>query len=387
MKGKVFKRTIGILMLFALVFSMVGVYDGGKTAKAADAVYETGFYWHGTLTNSDDQYTINTTSYSGIEDAGANSYSPAFKIDLSSFTSPILRADGDELNCIGKVYNEINDSNPYWKTFKDGDNVEYEYTEAIPYASGTGYTYDLSTVKANDSDGIIYLCVTGEITPTDLYVYEKPSTDVWIQNSTTSYSYVATESGGNSAALAIPVSDLTSGDTSTITSLSFTSSFASTGYIGYNNAAGTWVQASDIKEGTNTIETEGIKSGTTIYIYAYWFNAGTTNTISDIKVTVSGTGDYIPGQLYTHSTSVSDGKYSQRWVYLVSADDLASIKNATFTITRASDSKKMTKSVTSAYKSIKADGETLSYDGYYWVCYSLTGIPEGVTLTGAIELN
>ncbi|MCR5102369.1 MAG: hypothetical protein K6B41_13550, partial [Butyrivibrio sp.] len=102
-------------------------------------------------------------------------------------------------------------------------------------------------------------------------------------------------------------------------------------------------------------------------------------TISDIP--------YIPEKLYTQKTSVSDGKYSQRWVCLVSKSDLANYTSATFTITRASDSKKMTKSVTTAYKSISASGSGISYDGYYWVCYSMTGIPENVTLTGSIVLN
>ncbi|MCR5201476.1 MAG: hypothetical protein K6D02_00085 [Lachnospiraceae bacterium] len=115
---------------------------------------------------------------------------------------------------------------------------------------------------------------------------------------------------------------------------------------------------------------------------------GINMTVTDISVTgvLSETGDYTPGQLYTQKTDVSNGVYSQRWVCLVSEDDLASTKNATFTITRG-DNKKMTKTVTTAYKSVVANNETISFDGYYWVCYAMKNIPEGVTLTGTVELN
>ncbi|MCR5201805.1 MAG: glycoside hydrolase family 5 protein [Lachnospiraceae bacterium] len=112
-------------------------------------------------------------------------------------------------------------------------------------------------------------------------------------------------------------------------------------------------------------------------------------TIVGYNVTITGIASkgIMAHKLYSQSTSATNGKYSKRWVYLVPEDELTNISSADFTITRTSDSKKYTKNVKSCYKAISADSSTLSYDGYYWICYAMTGIPEDVELTGTCTVN
>ncbi len=339
-------------MMFALVVSSVGAIGGVEVAEAAEETTVSVWSESVELYNwSSFDFNYNYNQYVSI-----SKFSITYQLTDSSTIGAFI------LNC-----NNENIGGSY--SINSSGTIDLEFPAEM-----------LSTIKNNGN-----LEIGGiNITVTDISVtgvlYDE---DAWTEDSGT-YTYYATTDGSNPSSLVFRISDITSSDSSKITSISFESSFESTGTVEFTNANDQWVSHDGIAKGTNTIETDGIKPGDFIYIKADYLAVG-TNTISDIKVTLSGTGDYEANTLYTQTVIVTN-TYSQRWVYLVSEADLAKYQNATFTITRG-DSKKMTKTVSTVYKYIMAEGETLSYDGYYWICYSLQEVPSDVKLTGEISLT
>ncbi|MCR5587493.1 MAG: hypothetical protein K6F77_08170, partial [Lachnospiraceae bacterium] len=114
----------------------------------------------------------------------------------------------------------------------------------------------------------------------------------------------------------------------------------------------------------------------------YYLDEDTDITSIAIRVLISST---MPNTLYTQTADDGD-RYSQRWVYLISKEDLSKYKNAVFTIVR-NDDKKATKVVTKAYRAISVYDSEESYYDYYWICYSMCLIPDDVTLTATISLT
>ncbi len=374
MKGKAFKRTIGILMLFALVFTMVGVYDGGKTAKAADET--TTSVWSG------EQAMVEGETNIGVGGASFEGYS-----SISEVTITYSITNTEDYYC-SFFYNGWN-----WVGLTSGtnestlvptsDQLEGMKTGGINVQGSNITITDISDtgVKSDDyspyfrtkfnwsNEKVLQVEESGtyEITYTDLGIESFNSSNV-------DFSFTCANPG-SLAGKGFKLDSITINDTE------------------YTGTSDLW-SVSEFSSAINDtlFNTWGDNFGI-LGEFGGSYSSTANRMVLENDIAINNVGvkftimDYIPGELYTQKTDVSGGVYSQRWVCLVSEDDLASTKNATFTITRASDSKKLTKTVTTAYKSISASGDAISFDGYYWVCYSLTGIPEGVTLTGAIELN
>lgn len=93
-----------------------------------------------------------------------------------------------------------------------------------------------------------------------------------------------------------------------------------------------------------------------------------------------------PGTLYKQSTAVTDGTYSTRFVQLISEDDANAASEVSFTLNNGTSD--AVKTSTKCYTSVSAAGDTIiAPDGYVFVAYAITGIPEGITITASCELN
>ncbi|MCM1334259.1 MAG: hypothetical protein NC084_04240 [Bacteroides sp.] len=86
------------------------------------------------------------------------------------------------------------------------------------------------------------------------------------------------------------------------------------------------------------------------------------------------------GTAVTQKTNVVNGKFSERFVKKVAATDVVGKTKATFTLSNGTVAK--TVSTTQYYTSLTVDGEKVSSgEGYVFLVYTLSGIPEGVNIT------
>lgn len=82
----------------------------------------------------------------------------------------------------------------------------------------------------------------------------------------------------------------------------------------------------------------------------------------------------------TQKTAVSDEKYNERFVKKVAASDVVGKTKATFTLSNGTVTK--TVSTTKYNTALTVDGETIpAGSGYVFLVYTLSGIPEDVTVT------
>lgn len=82
----------------------------------------------------------------------------------------------------------------------------------------------------------------------------------------------------------------------------------------------------------------------------------------------------------TQKTAIADGKYNERFVKKAAAADVVGKTKATFTLSNGSVTK--TVSTTKYNTALTADGETIpAGSGYVFLVYTLSGIPEDVTVT------
>ena len=104
------------------------------------------------------------------------------------------------------------------------------------------------------------------------------------------------------------------------------------------------------------------------------------------SASVSGLKPYV---LYTQKTDVVDGKYSQRWVELITEEDAVAYSKGTLVITRENDNKTMTVTLTKYYNSVSAAGEKLTApEGYVFLAYAMLNIPADIVLSAStIELE
>lgn len=93
----------------------------------------------------------------------------------------------------------------------------------------------------------------------------------------------------------------------------------------------------------------------------------------------------------TFSSAVTDGKYNENDVFVISADDVKNAKSVTITVTD-SNGKKTTKEVTECYKKVTytaADktSDTITAGANYLIAVTVTGIPDGTTVTVTATVN
>lgn len=93
----------------------------------------------------------------------------------------------------------------------------------------------------------------------------------------------------------------------------------------------------------------------------------------------------------TFSSAVTDGKYNENDVFVISADDVKTAKSVTVTVTD-NTGKKTTKDVTECYKKVTytaADGttDTITAGANFLLAVTVTGIPDGTTVTVSIAVN
>lgn len=90
-------------------------------------------------------------------------------------------------------------------------------------------------------------------------------------------------------------------------------------------------------------------------------------------------------------SAVTSGKYNENDVFVLSADDVKTAKSVTVTVTD-SNGKKTTKDVTECYKKVTytaANGttDTITAGANYLLAVTVTGIPDGTTVTVSIAVN
>lgn len=93
----------------------------------------------------------------------------------------------------------------------------------------------------------------------------------------------------------------------------------------------------------------------------------------------------------TFKSAVTDGKYNDNEVFVLSADDVKTAKSVTVTVTD-STGKKTTRDVTECYKKVTytaANGttDTITAGANYLLAVTVTGIPDGTTVTVSIAVK
>lgn len=101
--------------------------------------------------------------------------------------------------------------------------------------------------------------------------------------------------------------------------------------------------------------------------------------------TISGTTPKV------FQSAVTDGKYNENDVLVISAADVAAAKSVTITVTD-NTGKKTTKEITECYQKVTytaADGttDTITAGANYLLAVTVTGIPEGTTVTVTAAVN
>ncbi|MDO4943940.1 MAG: hypothetical protein Q4E74_01920 [Ruminococcus sp.] len=87
-----------------------------------------------------------------------------------------------------------------------------------------------------------------------------------------------------------------------------------------------------------------------------------------------------PFVLYSQKTAVVDGKYSVRYVEMITEEEAKAVSSATLTLNNGSVDVPV--KVTKYYTSVSAAGETITPDeGYVFLAYAVKNVPEDVTIT------
>lgn len=98
------------------------------------------------------------------------------------------------------------------------------------------------------------------------------------------------------------------------------------------------------------------------------------------KVVASYGDELQPNTLYAQKTDVVNGVYSERFVMLISQTEAAAATKVDFTLGNGAST--VVKSSGNYYTEISVAGDTLvAPEGYVFVAYAVTNIPESVTLS------
>lgn len=160
----------------------------------------------------------------------------------------------------------------------------------------------------------------------------------------------------------------------------FTSSWG--GWSGVSNAD---VSADGSLEITTTVKdimtANGIDSISDLggFIFQLW-NPTDGQTVN-YEITVSEAEEKLePYKLYSQKTDVVDGKYSVRYVEMITEEEAKAASSATLTLNNGSVDVPV--KVTKYYTSVSAAGETITPDeGYVFLAYAIKNVPEDVTIT------
>lgn len=94
----------------------------------------------------------------------------------------------------------------------------------------------------------------------------------------------------------------------------------------------------------------------------------------------------IPGVIYKQKTAAVDGKYNVRFVQLITKEQAENSSSVTYTISNGSA--EVTRENSLCYSRIVVAGNTIcAPDGYVFIAYAVTGVPEGIELTCQMALE
>ncbi|MBO5449906.1 MAG: hypothetical protein J5994_11370 [Ruminococcus sp.] len=222
--------------------------------------------------------------------------------------------------------------------------------------------------------------VTGE--------YEAVTFDAWVDNGDGTYTFNTNADSATKPTkgnLLLDLSKYTDADYADITKITVHTSLGggfANGTLGLNNAAGDWTAIADGAEFGNdfVLETEGVEAGQKLQVQLWWVNKGSSISVTGVEVEAKNTTpSLVPGQIYTQSTAVENGKFASRYVVMVPEADALNAKAVEFTLNNGTKDAKVTSY--NYYTSITANGETLTPDeGYVFVTCAVKGIPESVSV-------
>jgi len=222
--------------------------------------------------------------------------------------------------------------------------------------------------------------VTGE--------YAAVEFDAWVDNGDGTYTFNTNSDSTTQpkkANLLLDLSKYTDADYADITKITVHTSLGggfANGTLGLNNAAGDWTAIADGAEfGSDfVLETEGVEAGQKLQVQIWWINKGSSISVTGVEVEAKNSKpSLVPGQIYTQSTAVENGKFASRYVVMVPEEDALNAKAVEFTLNNGAKDAKVTSY--NYYTSITANGETLTPDeGYVFVTCAVKGIPESVSV-------
>lgn len=143
---------------------------------------------------------------------------------------------------------------------------------------------------------------------------------------------------------------------------------------------------------TFTVSAENLaklQSSSYVEIKASYDNENAKYTGFVNSVTVSGLKPYV---LYEQYAEQSSSTYAKRWIYLISEEEISTIDYAELTLTRSSKSDESitgskTIKITKCFRSVSVSGEVITApEGYRFLAYAMTDIPNGIDIAGEIEL-
>lgn len=273
--------------------------------------------------------------------------------------------------------------------YVDADYAWLDLSEVVD-VTGTSYTFDLSAedleLVTAGNQFIVGGCSLTVTKVTITGTYDAPELDAWCDNGDGTFSYSSSVQGGpENGTLSINLANYTDANFADITSITVemeTTGFAN-GCIGLNDTSGTWTQKGH-EGSTVTLDVDGVEAGQSLQIQLWWVNAGSNITIKDVIVEAASS-ELQPNVKYAQKTDVVDGKYSERFVMMISEEDAIAAKKVTFTLGNGSAT--VNKTSKNYYTSISVAGDTLTApEGYVFVAYAVKNIPESITLTCDIAL-